>query len=438
MSHIYAAMMAEQFQLPRTVNPNATLARHLHLFSNVSDGKERHGAIARAARAIRHPAVPPEMTETAFQVAHSALPFGPSKPFCGRDACPCGSGHEETAEHTFWKCTRSTRLWDLVFAQWRAVTGEKKIDTSQGRVALFGDRSGTWASESEEGEFAGLDEPWAVVHKATGHVILEERNRDAAPKAGTRRTAAQLYQKVQSVTQRIVDMRWRAAVAQRRSDGGAAIAQFRRRWEAPGLAVIVDNAHARLVLFMRDTTRSRWRRHATSAREFRNQQHAPPDPPPADMIEIYTAGDGDARKKGQPPPPAGYGAVVVSDGQPVFEMAGQIIAGRTPNVRTTTENLATLVAFTRAMQWAVQHGMGRADRSAYATIQSTRPVSAREPGRPRSTKVSRRKRNAHGRSSNRPAEARHGCNTQHEWHRTRSKRAHTPATVRRGDTCTRK
>ena len=95
------------------------------------------------------------------------------------------------------------------------------------------------------------------------------------------------------MTQRIVDMRWRAAVAQRRSDGGAAIAQFRRRWEAPGLAVIVDNAHARLVLFMRDTTRSRWRRHATSAREFRNQQHAPPDPPPADMIEIYTAGDGD-------------------------------------------------------------------------------------------------------------------------------------------------
>ena len=37
MSHIYAAMMAEQFQLPRTVNPNATLARHLHLFSSISE-----------------------------------------------------------------------------------------------------------------------------------------------------------------------------------------------------------------------------------------------------------------------------------------------------------------------------------------------------------------------------------------------------------------
>ena len=41
-------------------------------------------------------------------------------------------------------------------------------------------------------------------------------------------------------------------------------------------------------------------------------------------------------------------------------MAGQIVAGRTPNVKTTTCNLAELVAFTRALQWAHQHARGKA------------------------------------------------------------------------------
>ena len=39
-------------------------------------------------------------------------------------------------------------------------------------------------------------------------------------------------------------------------------------------------------------------------------------------------------------------------------MAG-VINTRTPNVKTTTRNLADLVAFTRALQWAIQHGAAR-------------------------------------------------------------------------------
>ena len=112
-----------------------------------------------------------------------------------------------------------------------------------------------------------------------------------------------------------------------------------------------------VVLFMRKETRARWRRPATSARAFRSQQHAPPDPMPSDTIEIYTGGAADVRKKNMPPPPAGYGYAAY-EGYPGifwklrFEGAGQIVAMQTTNVKTTTENLAELVAFTRALQWA--------------------------------------------------------------------------------------
>ena len=36
----------------------------------------------------------------------------------------------------------------------------------------------------------------------------------------------------------------------------------------------------------------------------------------------------------------------------IFRIGGQIVARRTPNVKTTTGNLANLVAFARALQWA--------------------------------------------------------------------------------------
>ena len=242
------------------------------------------------------------------------------------------------------------------------MTGEATVTTEHGRIVLLGDRSVSWAAEADQAEWAGLEEPWAIVHKVTLHVLLEERNRDAAPRPGTRRTAAQLYQKVQSTVQRVVDMRWGAARASRRRDAGQAMARFRTRWEAPGLAVIAaDASKAQVVLFMREAVRARWRRPASSARDFRRQQHAPPTAAPSDMIQIYTAGAADTRKKGEPPPPAGYGAIATEGAGvgEIFRIGGQIIARRTPNVTTTTANLADLVAFTRALQWAHSHSRAR-------------------------------------------------------------------------------
>ena len=146
-------------------------------------------------------------------------------------------------------------------------------------------------------------------------------------------------------------------IDRRRQDDGASAAQLRKRWEAPGLSVVApDTMTMTVVLFMRKETRARWRRNpAASTRAFRNQQHAPPDPLPDNTIQIVTAGAADARKKNQPPPPAGYGYAAYEKGirwQLTFEGAGQITAGAMPNVKTTTSNLAELVAVARACQWA--------------------------------------------------------------------------------------
>ena len=60
---------------------------------------------------------------------------------------------------------------------------------------------------ADQSEFAQLEEAFAVIHKATLHVIKEERDRDAAPRAGKRRSARRVYQVVQQRVQRVVEMR---------------------------------------------------------------------------------------------------------------------------------------------------------------------------------------------------------------------------------------
>ena len=63
--------------------------------------------------------------------------------------------------------------------------------------------------------------------------------------------------------------------------------QVRKLWEAPGIAVIAaDEQTITVVLFMREATRARWRRSASSARDFRTQQYAPPAVLPEGTIEI--------------------------------------------------------------------------------------------------------------------------------------------------------
>lgn len=76
------------------------------------------------------------------------------------------------------------------------------------------------------------------------------------------------------------------------------------------------------------------------------------------MVDVYVEGDADARKKNAPPPPGGYGCVAVDDGRQVFQIAGQITMA-TPHVRTITGNLAHLIAFTRALEWAESHYLAR-------------------------------------------------------------------------------
>ena len=160
ISSIYSTLSATEFDTPRVFNPAAgEAARHLHLFNDV-DPALRTDAIARAVAKVRHPAVPPEMTETAYNVMMSGFRWGPHKKNVqGRQQCPCGKGHDETVHHTFKDCTRSRRLHEMTLKQWREVTGETKVKASEGRITLLGDRSCTWLDDAEQSEIFRMGGP---------------------------------------------------------------------------------------------------------------------------------------------------------------------------------------------------------------------------------------------------------------------------------------
>ena len=363
-AHIYCALTADTFRTPRVFDPNrGALARHSHLFQHLQEPFRRQH-IAQAVGRVKCSAVPPEMTETAYNVLMSAFAFGPSKRgISHRDTCPCGVA-AETVEHTFKDCARSKRLWELLLHQWREVTGESKLKATDGRVVLLGDRTGQWLDEAEQGEFAGLEVPFAIMHKATLHILKEERDKDAACRDPhrPRRTASQLYQVVASTCERIMRERWQDARASRRIDSGKAVISFRRQWESPGLVTIpTDGQMPQLLLFLSARARDTHKRKKDSlrSRHFRNQRYAPPQRLPRDTISIFTDGSAIPRKLGELFPAAGWGAVAVRggrghehiDGHGFFEMCGPVNQA-TPNVTTGTNNSAELVAFTRALQWA--------------------------------------------------------------------------------------
>ena len=242
---------------------------------------------------------------SAYCVAFSGFPFKPEKgTMCGRTTCPCNSSAPETVEHTFHTCHRSMRIWELVLSSWGDVTGESKIKPTDGLVVLFGDRSGTRLDEAEQAQFSGLEEPFAVLHKITLPTILQERNRDAAPKAKQRRSPTVLFQKVQHVVQRVESRRWRQARRQQQFDHGDAVAAFRKRWEAPGIAVIAaDEQSITIILFMRKAVRDQWHRSPKGTGHYRSQQYAPPANLPPLTISIFSDGSALTRKIGQPAPP---------------------------------------------------------------------------------------------------------------------------------------
>jgi ribonuclease HI len=161
------------------------------------------------------------------------------------------------------------------------------------------------------------------------------------------------------VMQRVVALRWGAANAAARTDGGDAIERFKRKWVAPGLAAIHDGRVIALVLATAQT-RSRWRRPAATAQAFRKQQYAPPSVMPPHTIQIYVQGEAKARKMqpGGHMPPAGYGLVMTTDGRPICEV-GRHVGARTPHVRTTTTNVALLAAVEHALRWAETHPLAR-------------------------------------------------------------------------------
>ena len=364
VSHIYNAFTAAAFRMPRVFDASqGERARHLHLFSHLSPADRRHH-IAQAVKRVKCSAVPPEMTETAYNVLMSAFAFGPSKKgIAHRDLCPCGRA-AETVDHTFQGCARSKRLWGMLLHQWRTVTGESKLKATDGRVVLLGDRTGQWLDEAEQAEFAGLEAPFAIMHKAALHLIKQERDKDAACRnpGRPRRTAAQLYQMVAAAYARIVRERWYDARARRHTDSGKAMVAFRRQWESPGLVCIpTDGQPPELLLFLSDAARNRYKtkRDSLRSRHFRNQRYAPPVHLPERTVSIFTDGSAMPRKLGQLFPPAGWGLVAVTrghghehkQGKELLRACGPVPPG-TPNVTTATNNSAELLAFTRALQWA--------------------------------------------------------------------------------------
>jgi ribonuclease HI len=90
------------------------------------------------------------------------------------------------------------------------------------------------------------------------------------------------------------------------------------------------------------------------------------------------------RKLDQPPPPAGYGVIAVEGasldlaeharGRAIFEISGQVKPGgvAAARVKTTTNNLAELVAFTSGLVWATHHPLAQ-----QPLLSTARPVCVR-------------------------------------------------------------
>ena len=109
----------------------------------------------------------------------------------------------------------------------------------------------------------------------------------------------------------------------------------------------LDGGEPKLLLFLCDATRARYKRKGDSlrSRHFRNQAYAPPMHLPDGTVSIFTDGSAEPRKPGFMFPPAGWGFAAVTGGEGHEHNDGREIASRcgsvtasTPNVRTGTNN----------------------------------------------------------------------------------------------------
>jgi len=255
---------------------------------------------------------------------------------------------------------------DMTLRQWRSVTGENKVTADKALITLLGDRSGTWLDDVEQSEYAALEEPFAVIHKATLHAIKLERDRDAAPHAKTRRTAQQVYERAQRLVRRVVEMRWAEAQAadtgHKSKDGSCPTLAFRGKWEAPGFVALDAKRRVKLIFYMREETRKRWKRDVKTGKGCsREQEHAPPATIPSDTISIFTDGSAFYDKDAKAWTEAGFGLTAVTrgsghehkDGIILFDHYGPIQHGDL-GAKQKTNNVAEIIAFIHALRWARQ------------------------------------------------------------------------------------
>ena len=121
------------------------------------------------------------MSDVAVRAAHSGFFMGVNK--C-KTHSQCGCGHTEDVVHAFRDCNRVKKLWKRVLSAWTRASGEVRMRESDSRVTILGDRSGLWLDDADAAAGRANSEAWAVVHKATMHVIWNERNRARAAARG--------------------------------------------------------------------------------------------------------------------------------------------------------------------------------------------------------------------------------------------------------------
>ena len=359
--------MSADFRMPRTFDRGDLLGgRHTHIHAHIPPGAQLCEAVGRSVKCIKHPAVPVEMTETAYAVASSAFMWGPNKAhICNRpDVCPCcHAGKSETVFHTFHECVRSRRVWEITCKQWRSVTGEHKVKASEPAITLLGDRSMTWLDDVEQSEYGALGEPWAVIHHATLHAIRLERERDAAQRTPDRHTAQQVVDHAERLVRQVVEMRWAEARAAERgagskADGSTPTQLFRGKWEGAGFLAVDDSSQkVKLLFYMREAQRNKWKRNIKEGCS-REQEFAPPATLPKGTVSVFTDGSAVYDKNVKAWVAAGFGLTTVTDGdghehedgQQRHEHYGPIEIGD-EGTEQKTNNVAELHAFIHALRW---------------------------------------------------------------------------------------
>ena len=121
----------------------------------------------------------------------------------------------------------------------------------------------------------------------------KERDRDAAPHAGPRRSARRVYQAIQKLVRQVIVMRWAEARAAERAGTVGAELKFRGKFEAPGFVAIRGvKQTVHLLFYMKEVTRDKWKQaRAISAKGGNKaQEFAPPAQLPADALSIFTDG----------------------------------------------------------------------------------------------------------------------------------------------------